>query len=204
MNSNYATIIEQNLAALFDMDAGERGAAMGATTQDHGFALSAFGRQCRIMPDGIWLDDQAQWGPIGIILTLYALNATAAPCRMEPLRGFKDFPGSAPYVGAFRSHCEQILVPAVDRIVRHRRPIEEAMEGRPVPAGMGGDAAMVVFPLPKIALCYIFYEADEDFPASATCLFSTNADRHMPLDGLADVGEYTSRAMLELVSCIPG
>jgi hypothetical protein len=32
-----------------------------------------------------------------------------------------------------------------------------------------------------------------------TCLFSTNANRFMPMDGLADVGEYTSRTILEMV-----
>ncbi|MGD8834917.1 MAG: DUF3786 domain-containing protein [Desulfobacteraceae bacterium] len=45
----------------------------------------------------------------------------------------------------------------------------------------------------------MFYEADEDFPASVTCLYSHNANRFMPMDGLADVGEYTSRAVLEIV-----
>ena len=64
---------------------------------------------------------------------------------------------------------------------------------------MGGDFSFVVYPLPKIALCYIFYDPDEDFPASVTCLFSNNARRFLPLDGLADVGEYTSRKILEIV-----
>jgi hypothetical protein len=56
----------------------------------------------------------------------------------------------------------------------------------------------VVRPLPKIFLCYIFYEADEEFPPSATCLYSNNANRFMPVDGLADVGEYTSKRILDL------
>ena len=64
----------------------------------------------------------------------------------------------------------------------------------------GGDFSFVVYPLPKIALCYIFYEADDDFTASATCLYSNNADAFMPIDGLADVGEYTSKAILEIIN----
>jgi hypothetical protein len=31
------------------------------------------------------------------------------------------------------------------------------------------------------------------------CLYSSNANRFMPMDGLADVGEYTSKTILELV-----
>jgi hypothetical protein len=46
---------------------------------------------------------------------------------------------------------------------------------------------------------FIFYEADDDFPASVTCLFSNNANQFLPVDGLADVGEYTSRNILNLI-----
>ncbi|MDX2498596.1 MAG: DUF3786 domain-containing protein [Desulfobacterales bacterium] len=45
----------------------------------------------------------------------------------------------------------------------------------------------------------MFYEADDDFSASATCLFSNNALSFLPIDALADVGEYTSKKILHLV-----
>ena len=118
---------------------------------------------------------------------------------MEPLRAFKEFANSAPYVGAFSSHTEQILVPAVYRIKARIDLIISRLFGQRTPDSAGGDFAFVVRPLPKIFLCYIFYEADEDFPPSVTCLFSNNADRFMPIDGLADVGEYTSRTILSLL-----
>ena len=97
-------------------------------------------------------------------------------------------------------HTEQILVASVDRILGQRQRIMKAIEGEPAPTDVGGDGAILVRPLPKIALCYIFYEADEDFPPSVTCLYSRNANAFMPMDGLADVGEYTSRAILEIVA----
>ena len=77
--------------------------------------------------------------------------------------------------------------------------VVETLSGQAAPASVSGDFAFVVRPLPKIFLCYIFYEADNDFPPSVTCLYSNNANRFMPLDGLADVGEYTSKTILELV-----
>ena len=40
---------------------------------------------------------------------------------------------------------------------------------------------------------------DEEFPASVTCLFSANALSFMPLDGLADVAEYTSKEIIRLI-----
>ncbi len=82
-------------------------------------------------------------------------------------------------------------------ITRNLERIRQTLKGEPAPAGTGGDQAFVVYPLPKIALCYILYESDEDFPASVTCLYSRNADQFMPIDGLADVGEYTSKKIIE-------
>jgi hypothetical protein len=61
-------------------------------------------------------------------------------------------------------------------------------------------ASAVIYLLPKIALGYIFYEADEDIPASVTCLFSNNANGFLPMDALADVGEYTSKRIIEMMS----
>jgi hypothetical protein len=36
------------------------------------------------------------------------------------------------------------------------------------------------------------------FPVGS-CLYSNNANLFMPIDGLADVGEYTSRKILNLI-----
>jgi hypothetical protein len=76
------------------------------------------------------------------------------------------------------------------------------LSGEDAPASVSGDFAFVVRPLPKISLCYIFYEADEDFSSSVTCLYSNNANRFMPMDGLADVGEYTSKRILEIIKLL--
>ncbi len=200
MQSNYAKIVQDNLQTLFSLERDRRANAMGAQVEGDQFRLNAFGAHCTIEPHAIVLGGREQTGPLGIILSLYALHATDLPLEVEPLKAFKEFPNSMPYVGAFASHTEQILTQSVHRIIRYRDRIMRAMSGGEAPSAVSGDSTMLVQPLPKIALCYIFYEADDDFPATATCLFSSNADRHMPMDGLADVGEYTSRAILELIN----
>ena len=135
----------------------------------------------------------------GILLSLYALWANDAPCIAEPMIGFKELPDSMPYVGAFTTHTEQILIPAVSKIKAARHHLIECFGGRDVSENSPGDFAFVLTPLPKVSLQYIFYEPDEDFPAGVTCLYSHNAAAFMPVDGLADVGEYTSRTILELI-----
>jgi hypothetical protein len=199
MTDNYQTIVNDNLKRLFDDLPEDLDTRLPAHREGSSFVFTAFGQQCVIAPDGITLDGEAVPSIIGILLSLYALNATTDIPVLEPLRAFKEFPNSAPYVGAFDSHTEQILVPAVSMIKQHLDRIRDRLSGQEAPASMGGDFAIVVRPLPKIHLGYIFYEADEDFPPSVTCLYSNNAHRFMPVDGLADVGEYTSRTILNLI-----
>ena len=134
---------------------------------------------------------------IGILISLYALHARSDACVPEPFKAFKDLPNSMPYAAAFATHTQQILVPYAERIEMEQNRIMKHLGGHAAPGDVGGDFAFVVFPLPKIALCYIFYAADDDFPASVTCLYSNNAQQFLPIDALADVGEYTSKKIID-------
>ncbi|WP_231713938.1 DUF3786 domain-containing protein [Desulfosarcina ovata] len=198
MTDNYQTIVNDNLKRLYANLPEDLNTRLPASRDGRCFAFTAFGQKSVIAPDGITLDGEPVPSIIGILLSLYALNASTETPILEPLKAFKEFPDSAPYVGAFTSHTEQILVPAVPKIRLKVDLIKQRLGGQAAPAATGGDFAFVVRPLPKIDLCYIFYEADEDFPPSVTCLYSNNANRFMPMDGLADVGEYTSKTILNL------
>jgi Domain of unknown function (DUF3786) len=199
MSNNYAIIVQDNLNKLFENLPKDLARALPATQNGDAFLFEAFGETCEIRSDGIFLGEVQQAGVIGILISLYALNAKPETCLIEPLKAFKDFPNSMPYAGAFVTHTQQILVPYVDHIERSSNRIIETLKGCNAPAGISGDFSFMVYPLPKIALCYIFYEADEDFPASVTCLYSNNALSFLPIDALADVGEYTSKKMLDLI-----
>jgi len=134
--------------------------------------------------------------PKGLIVSLYALHANPEQLQLEPFKSFKDFPGSMPYQGAFSANSERVLVPHVPLIKEREEDIKAVFDGED---GHDGDFSFILYPLPKIALYYIFYLPDEDFPASVTSLFCANALSFMPLDGLADVAEYTSKEIIRLV-----
>ncbi len=199
MTDNYLKLARANLERLYANLPGDLEERLPGRKNGSAYSFSAFGQTCVITPDGITLGGVEPPGVIGILLSLYALNAVSEFPLLEPFRAFKEFPDSAPYVGAFASHTEQILVPAVHRIKANVGLITERFSGEAAPSSVSGDFAFVVRSLPKIFLCYIFYEADEDFPPSVVCLYSSNANRFMPVDGLADVGEYTSKTILGLV-----
>lgn len=199
MKDNYTKIVKANLDRLYGNLPKDLSKNLPGKQEGEGFVFDAFGEKCMIEPKGITLGNKEHSPVFGILISLYALNACPDICISQPFKAFKEFPDSMPYAGAFTTHTEQLLVPHVAKIKESVQIITERLKGETSPAGTGGDFSFVVYPLPKIALCYIFYEADEDFPASVTCLYSNNALLFLPIDGLADVGEYCSKMILELV-----
>ena len=199
MTSNYAKLISDNLNKLYKNLPEDLSLALAADRKENAFIFQAFGKMCLISHDGVTVGNDKETGVLGVLISLYALHASPEPCVLQPLKAFKDFSGSMPYVGAFASHAENILVPYVEKIKEEQNRIMEYMQGKDASEIAGGDFSFFLCPLPKITLCYIFYRADEDFSASATCLFSNNAHNVLPLDALADVGEYTSRGIIQLL-----
>jgi hypothetical protein len=199
MTNNYATIIRNNIQQLFEIDLNERAIALPAQHHDAELVFKAFGQRCVLSSQGITLDQGEASGPMGIVISLYALQAKTDALVAQPFKSFKELPGSMPYAGAFANRTEQALIPCVDRLASAWQQVVDYFDGSDAPAEISGDFAFVLRPLPKIALCYVCYGADEDFPAAVTCLFSQNADRFLSTDALADLGEYTTKAIKTLL-----
>ncbi len=198
MGNNYAKLVQENLRQIYEKrSAEELGRCLPGKVEGKTVSFSAFGRICRISPEGIWLGEEKQESVMGILLSLYALHAGPEQAVLYPLKAFKDFPDSGPYTGAFVTHTQNVLIPHVPKIGKQMAGIMEKLRGE---KNRDGDFSFIIWPMPKIALCYIFYEADEEFSASVNCLYSSNASLFMPMDGLADVGEYTSAAIIRILS----
>ncbi len=198
--SNYDAIIQANLQAAFGNGASDLAARLGVGSAAGALAFRAFGADCRLEDTGVRLMGAIDRGARGVIVSLLARHARQEACIEEPWRAFRELPDSMPYVGAFRAHTELPLVPHVEALVAAAENVAVLLGGGVMAPPVSGDCALVVEPLPKIRLCYLLYRPDEDFPANATCLFSANADRFLPTDALADVGEYASRAMIAALS----
>ena len=198
MGTGYEKIIRDNLDRAYEhFDELER--RLPAMKRGRQFHFRAFGEDCRLDPEGVSFSERTDTGPKALLVSLYARHVEPDPVRLDPFKAFKDVPGSMPYHGAFAMNSERVLAPHVPGIEKSQKKILKLFEGEGNPKGSAGDFSLLVYPLPKIALCYVFYRADDEFPPTATCLFSANADAMMPLDGLADVAEYTSKEMIRVV-----
>jgi hypothetical protein len=199
MSTNYQKIIGENLLRIYSNLPEVLEKALPARREGNRFYFRAFGEDCCLGPKQITLSGRPETGPKGLLISLYATHVNDELLKLEPLKSFKDLPGSMPYQGAFTVNSEKVLVPHVLQIKGRVEIILSAFSGKMNPPGGSGDFSFLLYPLPKIGLCYIFYLPDEEFTASVTCLFSGNALSFMPLDGLADVAEYTSKTILFLI-----
>ena len=197
--SNYAEIIKINLQRLYSNLPADLADRLPASQVDNTFQFSAFGETCRITPQNIQIGERVQRGPQGIIISLYALQVATAACQLTPFKAFRELPDSMPYVGAFTSHTEIILMDHIDAIDREADRIIDPFNGSHEAKPDTGDFSLILYPLPKIALQYIFYRADDEFPAAVTCLFSCNAFEFLTTDALADTSEYTSKKILDIL-----
>ena len=197
MTTNYEKMIHENLSGLFEKLPPNLEARLGASKSGGGFSLQAFGEEAWFDHEKVTFRGQKDVDPKGLLVSLYATHAGPGKIQIEPYKAFKDFPRSMPYHGAFSANSERVLIPHVNKILEKKGEIISAFNGE---AEQQGDFSMRLYPFPKIAVCTIFYLADDEFPPSAISLFSANALDFMPLDGLADVAEYTSRKIIQMVT----
>jgi len=116
MADNYEKIVQDNLGHLYDNLPEDLAKNLPGEQDGDRFVFDAFGETCMIEPGGIALGDGDYSSVFGILISLYALNARSDICVPLPLKSFKEFPDSMPYVGAFTSYTEQLLVPPVAKI----------------------------------------------------------------------------------------
>jgi len=130
MTGNYEKLIHDNLDRLYKNLPKDLGLILPANRKGDSFFFEAFGEECLIRPEGINLGGREEAGVPGVLISLYVLNVGPEPSVLQPLKAFKDFPGSMPYIGAFASYTEKILVPYVEKIEEEQNSIMEYMQGK--------------------------------------------------------------------------
>jgi hypothetical protein len=72
---NYEKIVRDNLDKLYQNLPDDLDRLLPGRRRNDQFYLKAFGKSCRIRPDGIFIGDDLETGVLGILITLYALHA---------------------------------------------------------------------------------------------------------------------------------
>jgi hypothetical protein len=199
MSSRYFDIRNEYLAKAWARTPEVLAFCLPAELQDERLLFRAFGEDCVVTKNEITLDGSPAEGPEGLLIALYASVAPDREVTLHPLKAFKELPGSMPYQAAFAVNAEGLLAPWVERIYAQQERLVPVFSGHANKDAASGDFSFTLLPLPKIPLYYVFHLPDEEFPAAVTCLFAGDAAGFMPLDGLADVAEYTARKIMALL-----
>ena len=175
MTTTYEKLITENLSGLFEKrppDLETRPpnleTRLGASKSGAGFSLQAFGETAWFDHEQVRFSGKKNVDPKGLLVALYATHAGLENIQIEPLKAFKDFPGSMPYHGAFSANSERVLIPHVNKIREKQAEIISAFDGEAIKSG---DFSMLLYPFPKIAVCTIFYLEDEEFPRRPPAFF---------------------------------
>lgn len=186
--TNYEAVYQGLVARLAEADYGHAAAHLGGRPAGRGVAVDVFGRTLLVEPEGISAEDG---GPIDftvrIVLAYYLLHAGQGGLRGEWV-SYRDFKDGA----FFHASFSQVAESKIARDFTSRRAALEAaaesLAGRPLEAGLGGDLSYCFPALPRVPLALVFYDADEDFPASARVLFDASAPHFLDLECLAVLG----------------
>lgn len=197
MTENYLQIQKEYLLKTWSRGTDGLTECLPARFDGRSLQFQAFGEPCEIFPDEIMLGGKPVIGPEGILVSLYAHYVKNEAVQIKPLKAFKQFPGGMGYQGAFLTNAEKALLPHVPVIHKHKEEIAERFSGHMNSDAPRCDFSFTLYPLPRVALYYIFNLPDDEFPASVTCLFSANALSFMPVAGLADVAEYTAKKIIK-------
>jgi len=199
MPQNFLQIQKEYLQKVWLRQPKELEEALPGPLEGDCFCFRAFGEFCELYPQEIKLGGKLLTGPEGILIALYALHAQKEEPQLLPLKSFKQFPGGMAYYGTFSANAEKSLCPHVPILEQRREEIAARFSGHINLNPPRCDFSFTLYPLPRAALYYIFNLPDEEFPASVTCLFPSNATNFLPVAGLADIAEYTAKKIIELL-----
>jgi hypothetical protein len=171
MTTNYERMIETNLSTLFEDLPADLEARLGASKSGNGFSLQAFGEDAWFDHQQVTFSGKKDVTPRGASGLPLCHARKLGEIQVEPFtRRSRIFREACPITGLLAANSERVLIPHVNKILDKKNGYHVGFSWRV--AEESGDFSMLLYPFPKIALCTIFYLADDEFPPSATCLFS--------------------------------
>jgi hypothetical protein len=188
MQDNYELVYGKLLKKLAEVDLAEAATSLGGQFIDGDLEITSLGTPFLINHEGIWKKNRKDPNiSVRIVLCHYLLQAGQGDLTGEWV-SYRDFKDSAFFISNFQVNTEE-------RIARHfsgkAAGLESAgkhLHGRPYEEFQTGDVCYYFQALPRVPLLLVFYDKDEDFPASCKVLFDRSAPIWLDMECLAVLG----------------
>ena len=185
---NYELVYQRLIKKVSQMDLSRVVLSLGGDRLENRFRLRLLGTPYMVDREGIWRESGKQPNvSIRIVLCHYLIQAGQSDLTGEWV-SYRDFKDSAFFISNFQVNAE-------DRTARYfsgkGRKLEEAAErlgGQPYGEFQTGDVCRYFQALPRVPMLLVFYDRDEDFPASCKILFDRSAPAWLDMECLAVLG----------------
>ncbi|MBF0528190.1 MAG: DUF3786 domain-containing protein [Deltaproteobacteria bacterium] len=186
--TNYDVVYESLRNRLSRVDREHAVQSLGANRHRDGLSVKLLGRTCLVTRDEI---QAADGKPLAITsrlcLAYYLLHAGRGNLEQTWV-AYRDFKDGAFFHTAYAQLVEnEIAGTFAGRLPRLRETVDR-IGGEVLPTDSGGDLCAKFLMLPRIPLSVVFYDADDDFPASARVLYDASATRFLDMECLAVLG----------------
>lgn len=172
-------------------------AGLGGEYVKEALLIPSFGRLYRVDREGI-RDAQGAKPPvtIRIVLSHYILQAGAAELSGEWV-SYRDFKDAKFFMASYQNSVERPLAQEFGGRLDSLRKCSRLLGGQELPELGTGDLCHRYQALPNVPLALVFYDADEELPASATVLYDRHSTFFLDLECLAVLGLILKDRLLE-------
>ncbi len=127
-----------------------------------------------------------------IILLHYLIRADGTAPRGDPIP-YKEIPGGLLYAGVFEKRVVDPLIREFGQTAERFLRAGIAMGGE---EATFGDVSFSLKILPRVAMTFVLWKGDEEFPPAIQILFDRVVDRYLSLEDVVVLGEMTSRRLI--------
>jgi hypothetical protein len=110
-------------------------------------------------------------------------------CAGKPLSGkwvqFKELKkGGADWSRLFRQRCEKPLKQIIDSHADLFELMIQIFNGEPVPTESSADISIVLYPLPKVPILFLYWSAEDGIDSQLSVLFDSSADANLGIEAI--------------------
>jgi len=128
-----------------------------------------------------------------IIILHYLIHASGAPFRTD-LVPYEDISGCRSYLPVFE---RRVVKPLLSAFGKARDAFVEAGKGLGGREEEYGNGSFTLHPFPRVALTFILWEGDEDFPPSVKVLFERSIPAYLPLEDIVVVSKMAATRIIK-------
>jgi hypothetical protein len=187
--SNYDRVLAELLETVHSTGATANAVALGGSANGDTVTVPLFGSDCHVLRDGIYRNGH-KIDVIGSILTVRYLLQAGGVNLQNLWRPYRDLKDGAQFAHHIKVHLEDKIASFFSEKVGILKERLRVIGGEPLPAEVQSDVAMVVHPLPRVPVLCLFWDEDEEFPATFQFLFDASATTYLDLESLAAALQY--------------